>query len=221
MSPLELNALIDRVVAEEFATLHESFVDGAEFAVTRMDSPRHRRLHRLECAVMDQYLDRAALWTDARRARLADDSRYRPALPTLLTKESARQLTDVRSCRVCWPNLQGCEPAPLRKLRARGLRATHAGRILSTDVGESLGSISRVSARTGSDLFGGPADAIEVMTSSRVLAYAPTDYVFLWNLPSDAEVIERKFRLIQLLGSDPAPAGRPRRPRLIAHSREW
>jgi hypothetical protein len=157
MSPLELDALIDRVVAEESATLHESFLDGAEFAVTRMDSPRHRRLHRLECAVMDQYLDRAALWTDARRAR--------------------------------------------------GLRATHAGRILSTAAGESLGSIARVSARTGPDLFGRPVDAIEVTTSSRVFAYTPMEDVYLWNLPPDAEVIERKFRLFQLLGADLAPAG--------------
>jgi hypothetical protein len=206
MSPLELDALVDRVVAEESATLHESFIHGAEFAVTRMDSPRHRRLHRLECAVMDQYLDRAALWTDARRARLAADSRYRPALPTLFTREAARELIDVRGCRVCWPNLHGRDPAPLRRLRARGLRAKHTGRILSTDAGESLGSISRVSARTGPDLFGRPADAIEVMTSSRVFAYAPMEDVFLWNLPPDAEVIERKFRLFQLLGADLAPA---------------
>lgn len=207
MSPLELDALIDRVVAEESATLRESFLDGAEFAVTRADSPRHRRLHRLECAVMDQYLDRAAQWTDARRDRLAADSRYRVGLPTLVTRESARQLTDTPSCRVCWPNIHGRDSAPLRRLRARGLRATHTGRILSTDAGESLGSISRVSARTGPDLFGRPVDAIEVTTSSRVFAYAPTDDVFLWNLPSDAEVIERKFRLFQLLGADLAPAG--------------
>jgi len=207
MSPLELDALIDRVVAEDSATLHESFVNGAEFAVTRMDSHRHRRLHRLECAVMAPYLDRAALWTDARRARLAADSSYRPALPTLFTREAARALSDVRSCRVCWPNIHGRDPAPLRRLRARGLRATHTGRILSTETGESLGSISRVSARTGPDLFGRPADAIEVMTSSRVFAYAPMEEVFLWNLPSDAEVIERKFRLFQLLGAHLAPAG--------------
>lgn len=205
MSPLELDALIDRVVAEESATLHESFLDGAEFAVTRMESPRHRRLHRLECTVMEPYLDRAAQWTDARRARLATDSRYRPPLPTLFTRESARQLTDVRSCRVCWPNLQGRDPAPLRRLRASGLRATHAGRILSTDAGESLGSIARVSARTGPDLFGRPSDAIEVVTSSRVFAYAPEEHVFIWNLPSDAEVIERKMRLFQSLGSELAP----------------
>ena len=64
-----------------------------------------------------------------------------------------------------------------------------------------------MSARTGPDLFGRPADAIEVTTSSRVFAYAPMEDVFLWNLPPDAEVIERKFRLFQLLGADLAPAG--------------
>ena len=85
---------------------------------------------------------------------------------------------------MCWPNIHGREPAPLRKLRARGLRATHAGRILSTAAGESLGSIARVSARTGPDLFGRPVDAIEVTTASRVFAYAPMEDVFLDRRPT-------------------------------------
>ncbi|MCD2442593.1 hypothetical protein LQ757_09945 [Agromyces sp. SYSU K20354] len=207
MGPLELDALIDRVVAEETAALRESFLGGAEFAVTGMESPRQRLLHRLECTVVEPHLDRRAQWTDARRARLGADLRYRPALPTLMTREAARRLPSVRSCKVCWPNIHGRDPVPLRTLRASGLRDTHAGRILSTEAGESLGAIARVSARTGPDLFGRPADAIEVVTSSRVFAYAPTEHVYLWNLPTDAAVIERKTRLFQRLGSDLAPAG--------------
>ncbi|GAA1765151.1 hypothetical protein [Agromyces humatus] len=206
MGPLELDELIDQVVAEEVASLRASFLDGAEFAVTNMQSPRQRLLHRLECTVLEPYLDRSAQWTEARRSRLSTDARYRPALPTLITREAARQLTVVRSCKVCWPNIHGRDPAPLRRLRAGGLRDSHGGRILSTEAGESLGAIARVSARTGPDLFGRPADAIEVVTSSRVFTYAPTEHVFLWNLPTDATVIERKMRLFQRLGSDLTPA---------------
>ncbi|GAA1818307.1 hypothetical protein [Agromyces neolithicus] len=201
MSPLELDALVDQVVAEESEALHESFAGGAEFAVTRMESPRHRVLHRLECTVLEPALDRRAIWTDARRTRLAADRRYRLAMPTLLTREAAQQLSEVRACKICWPNIHRRDPAPLRRLRALGLRETHVGRVLSTESGESLGSINRVAASTGADLFGRSSEAIEVVTSSRAYFYEPAEHVYLWNLPTDAEVIERKTRLFRRLGS--------------------
>jgi len=40
--------LVDRVIAEEVAALRDAFTQGAEFAVTRVESPRHRMMHRLE-----------------------------------------------------------------------------------------------------------------------------------------------------------------------------
>ena len=199
----ELEELIDRITAEEFDALREAFARGAEFAVTRMDSPRDRVLHRLECTMIEPHLDRGLQWTDGRRARLAADPRFRLALPSLLTREEARRLTGVRSCKVCWPNLHGRDPAPLRRLRARGLRDPHVGRILSTETGEPLGSIARVATKTGPDLFGQHVDAVEVETSVRIFAYAPSEHVYLWKLPTDAEAIERKTRLFHRLGSGP------------------
>lgn len=202
MGSHELDALVDRIAADEFEALREAFARGAEFAVTRPESPRDRVLHRLECSTIEPHLDRRAQWTDARRARLAADPRYRLAMPGLLTREEARQLTDVRSCKVCWPNLHGSDPAPLRRLLAGGLRDPHIGRILSTESGESLGAIARISANTGPDLFGRHVDAIEIHTSASLFAYAPTEHVYLWKLPTDAEAIERKTRLLHRLGSD-------------------
>lgn len=205
MEQLELDALVDRIMTVEFETLRASFMGGAEFAVTRVASRREGVLHRIECAVLDPLLDRRAQWTAARRDRLAADPAFRPALPALITREAARRLTQVRSCKLCWPNVHGRDPVPLRRLRAAGLREPHLGRVLSTEHGESLGAIARVSARSGPDLFGRHGDAVEVVTSSRVYSYAPSETVFLWNLPSDGEAIERKIRVARRLGDLESP----------------
>ena len=205
MESLELDALVDRIVAEEFDALRMAFLGGAEFAVTRMASPRERVLHRIECVVLDPQLDRRSQWTRARRDRLAVDPGFRTQLPTLVTREAAQRLTQVRSCRVCWPNVHGRDPVPLRSLRARGLRDPHLGRVLSTESGESLGAIASVTRRSGPDLFGRDVDAVQVVTSSRAFSYEPGETVFLWNLPTDDQAIERKVRLSRQLGSGLAP----------------
>ena len=200
----DLVELVDRIVAEELETLRRAFGEGAEFAITRAGR-RDETLHRLECPSVEPHLDRRARWTDEHRRRLAADDTYRIPLPALLTRERARAISEVRGCKVCWPNLSGLEPRPLKRITARRLRPHHAGRVLATPTGESLGTIIRSTERRGADLFGVEHDEIEVVTSSRTILYAPGEDVYLWNLPSDSQAIERKVRLFAQLGSGPSP----------------
>ncbi|MGR0219534.1 hypothetical protein [Agromyces sp. ZXT2-6] len=201
----DTDALVERIVADELDALRRAFDDGAEFAITRVGR-RDETLHRLECPALEPALDRRARWTEEHRRRLTDDREYRIPLPALLTRERARSMTHPRSCRVCWPNITGTEARPLKRISARGLRARHAGRVLATETGESLGTIIRATAYTGADLFGVEHDEIEVVTSARTLRYAPSEQVYLWDLPSDAEAMERRMRLFARLGTPTPPA---------------
>jgi len=193
--------LVDQVIAEELATLREAFGMGAEFAVTRMESPRDRVVHRLECTTLEKVLDRRAQWSEAHRKRLVADRDYRLSLPALVTRDAARGLTGVRSCKTCWPNLHGRDPRPLRRLRARGLRPHHVGHMLSAEDGSSLGTIVSATRRADADLFGVTEDSVEVVTTSRTLRYSPAEHVFIWDLPTDDVAIERKMQLFERLGS--------------------
>ena len=197
----EPDELVDGVISEELAALRDAFSRGAEFAVTRMDSPRDRVVHRLECPAMERHLDRHAQWSDHHRKRLVADRSYRLALPALVTRESARRLTGVRSCKVCWPNVQGNDPRPLRRLTARGLRPHHVGQVLSTEDGSSLGTIVRTGLQSRADHDGRERRSVEVVTSAQTLEYSPAEHVFIWDLPTDDVVIERKMQLFERLGS--------------------
>lgn len=197
----EAEKLVDHVIAEELATLREAFGLGAEFAVTRMESARARVLHRLECPALEKVLDRRAQWTDEHRKRLVADRSYRLSLPTLVTREAALRLTAGRSCKICWPNLHGSEPRPLRRLKAQGLRAHHVGHMLSTEDGTSLGTIVSATSVSESDPEGRRRDAVKVVTSWRTLEYSPAEYLFIWDLPTDEVAIERKLQLFERLGS--------------------
>lgn len=201
-----VDALVERIVAQEHDALRRAFGEGAEFAVTHVESPRERMLHRLECPSLEPHLDLRARWTAGHRRRLHDNRRYRLSLPALVTRESARTLSGVRSCKVCWPNVDGTEPRPLRRLQARGLRAHHLGHVLSTDVGDSLGTILRTAHHSGPDLFGEQHEAVEIVTSARTLHYSPSDHVFIWDLPTDAEAIRRKTQLFERFGTGFAPS---------------
>jgi hypothetical protein len=203
--PLDSLALADEIIAEELRTLREAFSAGAEFALTRAGR-RDETLHRLECPALEPHLDRPTRWTAEHRRRLAADHAYRIPLPELLTRERARAMSGTRGCRVCWPNLSGVEARPLKRLTARGLRAGHAGRVLATEAGDSLGTIIRISALSGADLFGVEHDEIEVLTSARTVRYAPSDAVHLWDLPSDSEAMELRMRLLARLGTTQTPA---------------
>lgn len=196
----DIDALVERIIADEVEVLRQAYTDGAEFAITRAGR-RDETLHRLECPSLEPALDRRARWTDEHRRRLREDREYRIPLPELLTRDRARATTVARSCRVCWPNITGTEPRPLKRLTAGGLRPRHAGRVLATETGESLGTIIRAAAYRGADLFGVEHDEIEVTTSARTLRYAPSEAVFLWDLPSDAEAMERRMRLFAQLGA--------------------
>lgn len=197
----EPEAIIDRVIAEEFATLREAFGLGAEFAVTRMESPRARVMHRLECPALEKVLDRRAQWTEEHRRRLVADRSYRLPLPTLVTREVALGLTTGRSCKICWPNLDGSEPRPLRRLKAQGLRAHHVGHMLSTEDGTSLGTIVSATTRSESEPDGRRRESVDVVTSWQTLEYSPAEYVFIWDLPTDDVALERKLQLFERLGS--------------------
>ncbi len=199
----ETDTLVNRIVADELETLRQAFGDGAEFAVAGADTGRDRErvLHRLECSVLEPHLDRHSRWDDRHRARLGSDPDYRLPLPLLLTRESAQQLDGVRSCKVCWPNVHGTDPRPLRQLQAKGLKPHHVGHMLSAEDGSSLGTIIRSALQTEPTFDGRPRDEVEVVTSSRTLYYTPTEPVYIWDLPTDDVAIERKIRLFQLLGS--------------------
>lgn len=200
----DIDTLVERIIADELDELRRAFSDGAEFAVTRAGR-RDETLHRLECPSLEPALDRRSRWTDEHRRRLSEDREYRIPLPALLTRERARATTVARSCRVCWPNIRGTEPRPLKRLTAGGLRPRHAGRVLATETGESLGTIIRAAAHSGADLFGVEHDEVEVVTSARTIRYAPSEPVYLWDLPTDAEAMERRMRLLALLGTPISP----------------
>lgn len=197
----DTDALVDRIVAHELEALRQAFDEGAEFAVAGSESARERVLHRLECSVLEPHLDRHSRWDDRHRIRLDGDPDFRLPLPVLLTRQSAQRLDGVRSCKVCWPNVHGTDPRPLRQLQAKGLRQHHVGHMLSSEDGTSLGTIIRSGLQTEPIFDGLPRDEVEVVTSWRTLYYAPTEHVYIWDLPTDDVAIERKIRLFQLLGS--------------------
>ena len=198
--PGEVDPLLDEVIAEELTALRDAFGEGAEYAVTHARSSQPRVLHRLECSVLEPHLDRRSQWSAHHRNRLVDDHSYRLELPTLLTRESARRLSGVRSCKVCWPNVHGTEPHPVRRLKARGLRAHHVGHVLSTASGGSLGTIVSVARQRPADRTGGEQTAVEVTTSSQTYFYSPSESVFIWDLPTDEAALQRKMQLFERLG---------------------
>ncbi|WP_438854948.1 hypothetical protein [Agromyces sp. M3QZ16-3] len=195
--PEKVDALVARIVAEEDAELRRGFASGAEFAVTRGASSREQMLHRLECSTIESHLDRTSKWTEPHRRRLASNPAYRIPMPTLITRQAARDLSGVRSCRACWPNPTGGEPRPLRRLSAKSLGPQHVGHVLARPDGEPLGTIVRWGARTGADLFGVVHDEIEIVTSMGVETVGPDDHVVIWDLPTDEQAIRRKAQLVQ------------------------
>ena len=202
----EAEAHVDRIIAAELDAMRAAFGEGAEYAVTHLESPGERMLHRLECPAIEPHLDRHAQWTAEHRRRFAADPRHRLGVPALMTRDSARGLSGVRSCKVCWPNVHGSDPRPLRRLKARGIRSHHVGHMLSTEDGSSLGSIVRSALQSGADIFGVKQESVEVVTTSRTLFYSASDHVFIWDLPTDEETLRRKIQLFQKLGSNVTPA---------------
>ncbi|WP_448810449.1 hypothetical protein [Agromyces bauzanensis] len=192
---------MSRIVSEELDALREAFGTGAEFAVAGTESSRERVLHRLECPVLEPHLDRHSRWDDRHRAHLSADQNFRLPLPTLMTREAAQRLSGVRSCKVCWPNVHGTDPKPLRQLQAKGLRPHHVGHMLSSEDGSSLGTIVRSALQTEPTLDGRKREAVEVVTSWRTLFYSPTEHVYIWDLPTDDVALERKMMLFHRLGS--------------------
>ncbi|WP_353816307.1 hypothetical protein [Agromyces sp. SYSU T00266] len=197
-----IDELVARIVAEEVAELRRGFASGAEFAVTRGGSSSEQMLHRLECASIESHLDRPSKWTEPHRRRLASNPAYRIPLPALITRRVAGDLSGVRSCKVCWPNPTGGEPRPLRRLSARSLGPQHVGHVLARPDGQSIGTIVRWGARTGTDLFGVEHDEIEIVTSTGIETVGPDDQVTIWDLPTDEQAIRRKAQLVQRLAGD-------------------
>lgn len=198
-SPRDADPLLDDVIAEELSALRDAFGEGAEYAVMHARSSQPRMLHRLECSVVEPHLDRRARWSEHHRKRLMADHSYRLELPTLLTRESARHLSGVRSCKVCWPNVHGTDPHPVRRLKARGLRSHHVGHVLSTENGDSLGTIVSTARQRRADLGGVEQVTVEVTTSSQAYSYSPSESVFIWDLPTDETALQRKMQLFERL----------------------
>jgi hypothetical protein len=198
-SPAEADPVLEGIIAEELATLRDAFGQGAEYAVTHARSSHPRMLHRLECSVLEPHLDRRTRWSENHRKRLVADHSYRVELPALHTRDSARALSGVRSCKVCWPNVHGNEPHPVRRLKARGLRSHHVGHVLSTESGSSLGTIVSAATQRQPDRGGIAQPTVEVVTSSQAYYYSPSESVFIWDLPTDEVALKRKMQLFERL----------------------
>ena len=63
-----------------------------------------------------------------------------------------------------------------------------------------------MSTRSGADGDGRRKAIVEVVTSWHTLEYAPSELVYIWDLPTDGEALERKMRLFARLGSGLSPA---------------
>jgi hypothetical protein len=173
-----MDAIVGAIVAEENAVLRAGLERGADIAVTHIETPSNRIAHRLACQTLDTQLDRWATWTTGFRARLKDDRTFRPALPSLFTRKEASTIVGLRSCKTCWPTIEGIEVQPSRGLFAEGLKTQHIGKMLADEKGRTLGRLEEVLIRGSSkpgDRFG--VESVSVRTDRGALELEPRDRV--------------------------------------------
>jgi hypothetical protein len=169
-----MDALVDEIVEQENAVLRSGLERGADIAVTHMEKPGDRIAHRLSCPTLDTQLDRHTTWSPMFRERLIADRDFRPAMPSLFTRKDARTIEGIRSCKTCWPNVEGSEAPPSRQLFAEGLRTHHIDRMLADDQGIHLGEMEEVIIRRSStpgDRFG--IESVSVKTNRGTFEFEP------------------------------------------------
>ena len=85
-----MDALVAQIIDEENAVVRAGLLRGADIAVTHMHSPSQRMAHRISCLSLRDGFDRTVAWPTRFRERLQENSSFRPALPTLMTRSEAR-----------------------------------------------------------------------------------------------------------------------------------
>jgi hypothetical protein len=139
-----MDMLVKKIVKDDNAALRSGLERGADIVVTHMESPSDRIAHRLSCPSLETQFDRQATWSPLFRERLKEDRDFRPAIPSLFTRDEARRIAKLRSCKTCWPNIDGSEVPPATELFAEGLKNRHINRTLADTDGVHLGAIREV-----------------------------------------------------------------------------
>ena len=135
------------------------------------------------------------------RERLRQDREFRPAIPSLYTRDEAKRIEGLRSCRTCWPNVEGAEASPLRELSAGGLKSHHIGQVLAEKGGSSLGAIEEVLVkRTVSTADQLAVDSVTVRTEPGVHEYQPEQRVYVLNALNPAAATLRDETVRRAVG---------------------
>jgi len=187
-----MDALVDRIVDEENAIIRAAIERGADIAITHMATPRNRVAHQLLCPSLETQLDRRVSWSSNFRERLVADRNFRPAMPHFATREEARHIAGLRSCKICWPNIEESDAPPIRELSAEGLKKHHIGKTLSSPSGVPVGVIQEITIKRGSapdDRF--LVDGVTVRVGDHSIEMLPRDRVYVLN-SLDAEGASRR-----------------------------
>jgi hypothetical protein len=196
-----MDALVSDLIEEDNAALRSGLERGADIAVTHMNSLANRIAHRLSCPSLETQFDRQATWSPLFRERLKEDRDFRPAIPSLFTRDEARRIARLRSCKICWPNIEESEDPPASELFAEGLKNHHIDRKLADTHGTHLGLIlevliSRSSSPTGRFVI----ERVAVRTDTGSYDFEPRQRVralMAFNTPADKQ---REATLRQRVG---------------------
>lgn len=169
-----MDALVAQIIDEENAVVRAGLLRGADIAVTHMHSPSQRMAHRISCLSLRDGFDRTVAWPTRFRERLQENSSFRPALPTLMTRSEARALIKLRSCKMCAPNIGGGEVPRTSTLFAEGLKSRHIGRVLADEHGLEIGTIQKVILPRSAETAGRfDADVVTVVTENGTVQLGP------------------------------------------------
>lgn len=175
-----MDALVEQIIDKENAVVRDGLLRGAEIAVTHMGSPSQRMAHRISCLSLRDQFDRTVAWPTRFREKLQDDRSFRPGLATLITRQEARELIKLGSCKMCWPNIGGEDMPPTNALLAQGLKNHHIGRVLADQHGLDIGTIQEVIFTRRAKPTGGStpaslssADVVTVVTDKTTVQLDP------------------------------------------------
>lgn len=201
-----MDKIVANIIAEEHAILRGSLERGADIAITHMETPRGRVAHLIACPSLGALFDRPTAWAPHFRERLMENRTFRVALPHLVTREEARQVSGVRSCKTCWPNIEGSDAPPLRELSAEGLRSHHVGKTLATATGIPLGVIQKVVIARSSDPDSRFAvDSVTITTDRAEFNLQPRERVFVLTSLAASAIVDQESKIRISVGILSAP----------------
>ena len=194
-----MDPIVNRLIDGENADIRHALEADQSIAVTRYDKPRDRVAHRIGCPTLTDLLDREKAWSTNFRQRLAEDHTFRPALPTFMTRDAARNL-QLRECKVCAPDLTDTPP-PIRSLSAEGLSDHHIGLDLVTDGGSSQGIITDIDLHRSETTQRWSSDRVTVTTETGKYEYAGKDRVFVLTAVNKAAIARQEKHVRELVGA--------------------